>query len=131
MEMKFFCKGIYDGAVAPVNQEEDARTMFAAAGSTYVFSSSERSSRSNYATKLFNGTKKLSSQFRSSFPNPIKKKELKRWLTSYLDESKLPSILSYYGIPSAAEESLSALASALADQMQWIIHHPDDKFVVV
>jgi len=131
IDMKFFCRGIYDGAVAHVNQEEDARALFAAAGSTYNFSSAGRNSRSNYATKLFNGTKKLSGAFISSFPNPIDKVKFKTWLASYLDEDKLPATLGYYGIPSSVERSLIALARALADQMQLLIHCPEDQRDIV
>lgn len=122
IDRKYLFKGIYIGAGTKTNQEAAAVSFLGAIGCTYSFSSSSTHSASNYATKLMNGTKKISDQVYATIPNPINIKGLAHWLLDFWGSDKARNIMDYFHIPSAMEIDLRALAFSIADATQVVLH---------
>lgn len=131
IEFKYFCRGIYDGIEGVSNQDTFVIEMFEASGSSYVFSDRSAYSRSNYAAKLFNGGKPLSGKIRRSFPNPIDKSGLAKYLAGHIKKASVRNVMNYYTIPTDADENIEALSMALADQLQIIIHEQNSNVDVI
>ena len=131
IEFQDFCSNAYEGITNLANQGNFVEGIFKAAGSNYTFSTSDRYSRSNYPTKLFNGGKPLSSKIRKSFPNPIDKKNAAAYLEKHIAADKVRTVMNKFALPGNAEQSLTALSWALAEQLQIIIQEPDNDTNVV
>lgn len=131
IEFQDFCSNAYEGITDLANQGDFVEGIFKAAGSSYVFSTSDRYSRSNYPTKLFNGGKPLSGKIRKSFPNPIDKKNAAAYLEKHIDAGKVRIVMNKFPLPGNAKQNLTALSWALAEQLQIIIHEPDNGADVV
>lgn len=126
IEFQDFCSSAYEGITDLANQGDFVEGIFKAAGSSYTFSTSDRYSRSNYPTKLFNGGKPLSGKIRKSFPNPIDKKKAAAYLEKHIDTGKVRMVMNKFALPANAKENLIALSWTLAEQLQVIIHEPDN-----
>ena len=107
------------------NQDSFVVEVFKAAGSSYTFTKKGAYSASNYGTKLFNGSKPLSKKQRDSFPNPINATDLAKYLLEHIKKASARTVMNYFTIPTNADTNTSALARALADQLQIIIHEPN------
>lgn len=131
IEFHDFCCYAYEGITDLANQGDFVDGIFKAAGSSYTFSTSDRYSHSNYPTKLFNGGKPLSGKIRRSFSNPIDKKGVTAYLEKHIDSDKVRTVMNKFSLPGNAETSLTALSWALSEQLQIIIHEPDNHVDVV
>lgn len=131
IEFKHYCKGIYDETQGVPNQDTFVIEMFESSGSSYVFNDRSAYSRSNYAAKLYNGGKPLSGKIRRSFPDPINKSGYAKYLVEHIKKASVRTVMNYFTIPTDADENIEALAMALADQLQIIIHEPDGNADVV
>ena len=131
IEFHEFCDNTYEGITDLANQGDFVEGIFKASGSSYTFSTSDRYSRSNYPTKLFNGGKPLSGKIRRSFSDPIDKKGAAAYLEKHIDSDKVRTVMNKFSLPGNAETSLVALSWALAEQLQIIIHKPDSHADVV
>lgn len=131
IDFQHFCRGIYNEIEGVSNQDTFVIEMFEASGSSYVFNDRSAYSRSNYAAKLFNGGKPLSGKIRTSFPNPIEKSGLAKYLAEHIKKASIRTVMNYFTIPMDAEENLEALVLSLADQLQIIIHEEDTDADVV
>jgi len=98
--------------------------VFQSAGSNYSFTKKGAYSRSNYGAKLCNGGKPLSKRQRDSFPNPINTTGLTKYLSEHIKKASVRTVMNYFTIPTDADINVTALARALADQLQIIIHEP-------
>lgn len=125
MNFAHFCKGIYGSTEGVANQDSFVVEVFKAAGSSYTFTKKGAYSTSNYGTKLFNGSKPLSKKHRDSFPNPINTTDLAKYLLEHIKKASARTVMNYFTIPTNADINTSALARALADQLQIIIHEPN------
>ncbi len=99
--------------------------VFKAAGSSYAFTKKGAYSSSNYGAKLFNGGKPLSKKHRDSFPDPINTTGLAKYLSEHIKKASVRTVMNYFTIPTDADINIPALAKALTDQLQIIIHEPD------
>ena len=125
IDFAHFCKGIYGSTEGVANQDSFVVEVFKAAGSSYTFTKKGAYSASNYGTKLFNGSKPLSKKQRDSFPNPINATDLAKYLLEHIKKASARTVMNYFTIPTNADTNTSALARALADQLQIIIHEPN------
>ena len=125
IDFAHFCKGIYGSTEGVANQDSFVVEVFKAAGSSYTFTKKGAYSASNYGTKLFNGSKPLSKKQRDSFPNPINATDLAKYLLEHIKKASARTVMNYFTIPTNADINTSALARALADQLQIIIHEPN------
>ena len=125
IDFAHFCKGIYSSTDGVANQDAFVAEVFRAAGSSYTFAKKGAYSTSNYGVKLFNGGKPLSKKHRDSFPNPINTSGLVKYLSEHIKKASARTVMNYFTIPTDADINTSALAKALADQFQIIIHEPD------
>lgn len=125
MDFARFCKGIYDFIDGVSLQDDFVIQVFKAAGSTYSFSTKKVYSNSNYAGKLYNGSKPLSGNHRGSFPNPIDIDGLAKYFSEHIKKESVRNVMNYFTIPTDSEINMTALSRALADQLQIIIHEPD------
>ena len=125
IDFAHFCKGIYGSTEGVANQDSFVVEVFKAAGSSYTFTKKGAYSASNYGTKLFNGSKPLSKKQRDSFPNPINATDLAKYLLKKKKKASARTVMNYFTIPTNADTNTSALARALADQLQIIIHEPN------
>ncbi len=118
-----FCKGLYGSVSGVSNRESFVMNIFREAGSGFF--ASNRGYSPDYAAKLCNGSKPLSKQHRKSFPNPIDRDGLAKYLTEHIKTASARTVMNQFTIPTDAEINISALARALSDQLQIIIHEPD------
>lgn len=132
IEFAQFCNGIYDFVEGVSNKGAFVINLFRAAGSSFRFSEEEDHSLSNYAAKLCSSKgRPLSKKQRSSFPNPINTAGLAKYLSEHIKKASIRTVMNYFTIPTDADENILALARALADQLQIIIHEPDSDADVV
>ena len=131
IDFEHFCKGIYDSLDENANQDDFVIDVFKAAGSTYSFNKKSAYSSSNYPAKLYNGSEKLSRNYRGSFPNPIDTNGLAGDLAEHIKKESVRTVMNYFTIPTDAEINILALSRVLADQFQIVIHEPDSDAKVV
>lgn len=131
IDFAHFCKGIYGSIVGVDNQDSFVVEMFKVAGSGYTFTKKGAYSASNYGTKLFNGSKPLSKKHRASFPNPINMTGFTEYLLEHIKKASARTVMNYFTIPTDADINVLALAKALADQFQIIIHEPDSNADII
>lgn len=131
IDFAHFCKGIYGSVEGVSNQDAFVIDIFKAAGSSYSFAKKAAYSNSNYGAKLCNGGKSLSKKHRDSFPNPINTTGLAKYLSEHIKKVSVRIVMNYFTIPTDADINTSALARALADQLQIIIHEPDSDADIV
>ena len=125
IDFAHFCKGIYGSVEGVANQDSFVMEVFKAAGSSYAFTKKGAYSSSNYGAKLFNGGKPLSKKHRDSFPDPINTTGLAKYLSEHIKKASVRTVMNYFTIPTDADINIPALAKALTDQLQIIIHEPD------
>lgn len=131
IDFAHFCKGIYGSVEGVANQDSFVIEVFKASGSSYVFTKKSAYSASNYGAKLFNGGKPLSKMHRASFPNPINTAGIAKYLSEHIKKASVRTLMNYFTIPTDANINISALARALADQLQIIIHEPDSNADII
>ena len=131
IDFAHFCKGIYGSVEGVANQDSFVAEVFKVAGSSYAFTKKGAYSTSNYGAKLFNGGKPLSKKHRDSFPNPINTTGLAMFLSENIKKASVRTVMNYFTIPTDADINVLALARALADQLQIIIHEPDSNADII